>query len=52
MAKAKKLLEKYEGKSVAKAKKLKVDAVTGATFTSEALKKNVQKGLEYYEKNK
>ena len=52
MAKAKKLLEKYQGKSVAKAKKLKVDAVTGATLTSNALMKNVQKGLEYYEKNK
>lgn len=52
VAKAKKLLEKYKGKTVAKAKKMKVDAVTGATFTSEALVKNVQKGLEYYEKNK
>ncbi|MBR5697854.1 MAG: FMN-binding protein [Prevotella sp.] len=52
MAKAKKLLENYQGKSVAKAKKLKVDAVTGATLTSNALMKNVQKGLEYYEKNK
>ena len=52
MAKAKKLLEKYQGKSVAKAKKLQVDAVTGATLTSNALMKNVQKGLEYYEKNK
>ena len=52
MAKAKKLLEKYQGKTVAKAKKLKVDAVTGATLTSNALMKNMQKGLEYYEKNK
>ena len=52
MAKAKKLLTEFEGKTVAKAKKQKVDAVTGATFTSEALIKNVQKGIEYYEKNK
>lgn len=52
MAKAKKVLQQYEGKSVSKAKKMKVDAVTGATFSSEALVKNVQKGLEYYEKNK
>jgi electron transport complex protein RnfG len=52
MAKAKKLLLKYEGKTVSKAKKMQVDAVTGATFTSDALVKNVQKGLEYYEKNK
>ena len=41
-----------QGKTVAKAKKLKVDAVTGATLTSNALMKNMQKGLEYYEKNK
>lgn len=52
MARAKKLLENYEGKTVSKAKKLKVDAVTGATFTSDALIRNVKKGLEYYEKNK
>lgn len=52
MAKAKKLLTEFEGKTVAKARKQKVDAVTGATFTSEALIKNVQKGLDYYEKNK
>ena len=52
MAKAKKLLTEFEGKTVAKAKKQKVDAVTGATFTSEALIKNVQKGIDYYEKNK
>ncbi|MCR5131441.1 MAG: FMN-binding protein [Prevotella sp.] len=52
MAKAKKLLTKFEGKSVQKARKQKVDAVTGATFTSEALVKNVKKGLEYYQKNK
>lgn len=52
LAKAKKVLAQYEGKTVAKAKKLKVDAVTGATYTRDALVKNVQKGLEYYEKNK
>ena len=52
MARAKKLLEKFEGKSVAKAKKMKVDAVTGATYTSDALIENVRKGLDYYEKNK
>lgn len=52
LAKAKKVLVQYEGKTVAKAKKLKVDAVTGATFTRDALVKNVEEGLKYYEKNK
>ena len=52
MAKAKKVLVHYEDLTIAKAKKLKVDAVTGATFTRDALVKNVQEGLKYYEKNK
>lgn len=47
-----KLLRKYEGQPVKKAQKLKVDAVTGATYSSEALKQNVQVGLEYYRKHK
>ena len=34
------------------AAKKQVDGVTGATFTSEAMIQNVQKGLEYYQKNK
>lgn len=46
------LLKKYEGVSVAKAQKLKVDAVSGATFSSNALKKNVQLGLKYYREHK
>ena len=50
--KAKKLLEKYEGKSVTKAQETKVDAVSGATFSSKALIKNVQSGLDYYKEHK
>jgi electron transport complex protein RnfG len=50
--KAKTLLTKYEGMSVNKAQKAKVDAVTGATYSSKALIKNVQAGLQYYKKNK
>ena len=46
------LLGKYEGKSVAKAAKMNVDGVTGATYSSNALKKNVQLGLEYYKTHK
>ena len=39
---AKELLAKYEG----------VDAVSGATFSSRGLIKNVQEGLKYYKKHK
>ena len=49
---AKTLLKKYAGKDIQKAKNLKVDAVTGATMSSEALIKNVQEGLKYYEEHK
>ena len=47
-AKAKKVLEKFKGKSVDKASTMKVDGVTGATISSDALTKTVQKGLKYY----
>ncbi len=46
------ILEKWNGKKVADAQKLKVDAVTGATFTSNALIENVQEGLKYYSSKK
>jgi len=49
--KAKTLLTEYNGKSVSKAAKMDVDGVSGATYSSKALKKNVQLGLEYYKKN-
>ena len=49
---AKKVLTKYEGKTSKKAAKMKVDGVTGATMSSDALVQNVQKGLEYYQKHK
>ena len=41
-----KVLPQYIGKSVAEAKKLKADIATGATYTSEALIKNIQMGLD------
>ena len=43
---------KWDGLKVKDAAALKVDGVTGATFSSEAVVKNVQLGLEYYQKNK
>ena len=46
------LLEKWNGLKIKDAKNLKVDAVTGATFSSEAVKENVKLGLEYYQSHK
>ena len=46
------LLEKWNGKKVKDAKALKVDAVTGATYSSEAVIENVKLGMDYYQKNK
>ena len=40
-----KIFPQYVGKTVAEAKKIKVDAVTGATYSSEAVIKNIQRGL-------
>lgn len=52
-AKVKKALQdKWNGLKVKDAKTQKVDAVTGATFSSEAVIKNVQLGLEYYQSHK
>ena len=47
----KEMLPKWEGMDVNKAAKTKVDAVTGATFSSKALLKNVQTGCDYYLKS-
>lgn len=53
LVKVKKAIENaWDGLTVKEAKVKKVDAVTGATFTSEAIIKNVQKGLDHYQKNK
>ena len=51
-AKAKTLLDQFNGQTVSKAVKMNVDGVSGATYSSEALKKNIKLGLEYYKKNK
>ena len=52
-AKVKKaLLEKWNGLKVKEASQLKVDAVTGATYSSEAVVKNVRLGLDYYQSHK
>ena len=41
-----KVLPQYIDKTVAEAKKLKPDIATGATYTSEAIIKNIQMGLD------
>lgn len=44
----KNLFDKWNGMTVKKAVKADVDCVTGATYTSDAVIKNVKKGLKYY----
>lgn len=47
------MLTKYEGMKVDKKKPLpKVDGVTGATFTSDAVREHVNRAIEYYQKHK
>ena len=46
------LLPGYENQKIAKNKAVEVDGVTGATFTSKAVKENVRRALEYYWKHK
>ena len=45
------ILSSWNGLTVKKAVKLNVDGVTGATLSSDAVKKNMKAGLEYYQKN-
>ena len=42
------LLKKWNGKPVKTAEKQKVDVVTGATISSEAVIENVRRGISYY----
>lgn len=52
-AKVKKnLQDKWNGLKVKDAKTQKVDIVTGATFSSEAVIKNVQLAIDYYDSHK
>ena len=45
------LLTSWNGKSIADAQALEVDAVSGATMSSNAIKGNMQRGLAYAAKN-
>ena len=51
-AAAKHLKNAWDGKTVKEAKSMKVDGRTGATYSSDAIKENVKRALDYYEKNK
>ena len=46
------LLNKWNGMTVKEAATAKVDAVTGATYSSNAVKENVRLGVNYYQKHK
>lgn len=46
------MMKAWDGLKVSKALKAKPDGVTGATMSSDAVKENVKRGLEYYKKHK
>lgn len=46
------LLNKWNGMKASKAATAQVDGVTGATFSSKAVKENVKRGIAYYQKHK
>ena len=48
----KQLLNQWDGMTVNKAVKAEVDGITGATMSSDAVKTNVKRGLEYFKKHK
>lgn len=53
VAKVKKgMLPSYEGMNVKKGTVGEVDAVTGATFTSNAMQENIRRAVAYYKKHK
>ncbi len=47
------MLPKYEGMKIEKKAPLpKVDGVTGATFTSDAMREHINRAIAYYQKHK
>ena len=50
-AQASKLLTAWNGKKIDDAQKMKVDGVSGATYSSRGILGNVQRGLQYVAKN-
>lgn len=48
---AKALLTRWKGKTIDEAQKMKVDGISGATFSSRGIIGNMQRGLQYAAKN-
>lgn len=48
----KELIDKWNGLKIKDARSQKVDAVTGATYSSDAVIQNVQLALDYYQSHK
>lgn len=48
----KEMVPRYEGMKISKKSAVEVDGVTGATFTSDAVKENVKRAVDYYFKHK
>lgn len=46
------LLSKWNGMTVKQAASANVDAISGATYSSNAVKENVRLGVNYYQKHK
>lgn len=46
------LLNKWNGMTVKQAATAEVDGVSGATYSSNAVKANVKSGIQYYQKHK
>ena len=46
------MMGKWNGMDVKKAATAEIDAVTGATYSSNAVKENVKIGVKYYQKHK
>ena len=51
LRKAGRLLSRWDGLSIAQAQELEVDVVSGATYTSNAIIDNMQRGLSFAAKN-
>lgn len=47
-----KIMTKWDGQTISKARKMEVDTKTGATYSSKSVVENVRRGLDYYNAHK